>query len=186
MPRNRVHLALAIVLSVSTAYADRESDQQRYDRERFAQYARNRFTFGVAANRSHIQSDALDETFWTGRLQGGLLLPLTDGAGPLWALDFGLGGGPVDEGVAFTLPVSFAYGYRTPLLLGYAGGTFGVGGAIGEQTGEIGPLFGVMARLGIAGERVQLLAEARYEYVPLRAGQSFSLWGFGPVLVFVP
>lgn len=160
--------------------------QERYDRERFAQYARNRFTFGVAANRSHIASDQLDESFWLGRVQGGLLIPLADGAGPLWALDFGLGGGPIDDGVAFTLPMSFAYGYRTPFVIGYAGGTFGVGGAIGEDNGEIGPLFGVMARLGIAGERVQLLAEARFEFVPLRAGQSFTLWGVGPVLVFIP
>lgn len=176
---------LAVFMCAFEAHAA-EPSQEEYDRERFAQYARNRFTFGLAANRSHIQSDQLDEALWMGRVDGGLLIPLADGAGPLWAMHFGLGGGPLDEGFAFTLPLSFAYGYRTPFVLGYAGGTFGVGGAFGDGAGEIGPLIGVMARLGIAGERVQLLAEARYEYVPLKAGQSFSLWGFGPVIVFVP
>jgi hypothetical protein len=183
------HAARAIFLAAfvcaSRAHGA-ESSQDEYDRARFAQYARNRFTFGLAANRSHIESDQLDESLWMGRVDGGLLIPLADGRGPLWAMHFGLGGGPLDEGFAFTLPLSFAYGYRTPFVIGYAGGTFGVAGAFGDRTSEIGPLIGVLARLGIAGERVQLLAEARYEYVPLKAGQSFSLWGFGPVIVFVP
>jgi hypothetical protein len=191
MQRSSAFLSSLLALSVA-AHASAESptnvdpEQERYDRERFAQYARNRFTFGFAANRSHISSDQLDETLWTGRLEGGLLLPLTDGAGPLWTFNFGIGGGKLEDGVLFTMPLSFAYGYRTPFAIAYAGGTFGVGGAFGDGAGELGPLFGVLARLGIGGDRVQLLAEARWELVPLRAGQSFSVWGFGPVVVFVP
>jgi hypothetical protein len=171
-----------VFLQMTTAHA--QTAQEEDDRRREAQYARNHLTLGLAANRTQA-SGIVEQDFWLGRAEGAYVIPVTDGAGPLWAFRFGLGGGPVDDGTVFTLPLSFAYGYRTPTIVGYAGGTFGLGGAFAKDDAQIGGLFGALAALGFSADRVSLMLEARVEFVPLRAGQSLSLWGYGPVVAFV-
>lgn len=191
----RTRAALGFVVALLTLTVDARAldpepeavdpEEDAYDRARQAQYRRNHLTLGLAANRSHASGIGLDTDLWMGRVEGAYMIPLEDGAGPLWALRFGLGGGPVEDGFLFTLPLSFAYGFRTPTIIGYAGGTFGIGGGRGKSDGTAGPLVGALAALGFSLTRVSLLFEARVEFVPLRAGQSLLLWGYGPVVAFV-
>jgi hypothetical protein len=180
--------ALGVVAALLTLGAEAkagEPESAANEREREAQYRRNHLTLGLAANRSHASGIGLDADLWIGRLEGAYMIPLSDGAGPLWAFRFGLGGGPVEDGFLFTLPTSFAYGFRTPAIIGYAGGTVGVGGGSSEKGGDAGLLVGALAALGVSATRVSLLFEARVDFVPLRAGQSLLLWGYGPVVMFV-
>jgi hypothetical protein len=159
-----------------------ETEQERYDRERFAQYARNYWTLRVAGARTTLRLPREEPSLWVGRVDGGMVIPLEEGAGPVWFMFFGIAGGPLDDGFVFSVPGSFAYGYRTPTFAGYAGLTFGIAGAGGEP----GPLFGGLAGVGVMLGRVELYAEARYELVIQKAGQSFTQYSFGPVMAFSP
>ncbi|MEZ4222765.1 MAG: hypothetical protein R3B13_17625 [Polyangiaceae bacterium] len=150
-------------------------------REQRARYDRNYFVLRVAPLR--IGVDVNDEVVedWGGRVDGGMILPLDDGFAPAWWVLFGVGAVPYRDGVVFTVPASFAYGFHSSRLLGYLGGTFGLGGAGGDGGGA-GPLYGGLAALGVRLGRVQLFAEGRYEFVLLKAGRSFSQYAYGPAL----
>jgi len=163
------------------AGAAEETEQQRYDRERYAQYARNYWTLRVAGARTTLRLPREEPSLWVGRIDGGLVIPLADGAGPVWSVLLGIAVGELDDGFVYSVPASFVYGYRTPVLVGYGGLTFGVGGASGS---EPGPLYGALAGVGVKLGRAELYAEGRYELVVQRAGQSFTQYSFGPVLAF--
>ncbi len=163
--------------------AERRRQKEEYDRRRFAQYDRNYFVLRLAPTRSHVSFSRTEFDYWAGRVDGGLVIPFDDGAARMWWVLFGIGGGPVDDGFVWSVPMSFAYGFRSPVVMGYLGGTFGLGGAGGKAGGgEAGPLYGGVAALGVRLNRLQLFVEGRFEGVLLRAGQSYTQYSYGPVL----
>ena len=163
--------------------AERRRQKEEYDRRRFAQYDRNYFVLRFAPTRSHVSFSRTEFDYWAGRVDGGLVIPFDDGAARMWWVLFGIGGGPVDDGFVWSVPMSFAYGFRSPVVMGYLGGTFGLGGAGSKSGGgEAGPLYGGVAALGVRLNRLQLFVEGRFEGVLLRAGQSYTQYSYGPVL----
>lgn len=165
----------------------REAEQERDDREAYrreleANYRSNKLGLSLALRRASVKLPRTDEPSWGGGVFFDFFIPLQDGVSPMWLLNAGFEAYPVEGGTLGTMAASFAYGFRTPAFMGYAGGTFGAALPIGDFASEGGYLFGALAGVGVDFGRVNLRAEGRWEKGLFRAGQTATVLSISPVL----
>lgn len=147
----------------------RKRDMEEQKRRQEDQYRRNLYAVQAAFGREIVKTKR--ETFegYSGRMEFAMLIPTQDGASPIIALQAGIsawGSGEKDrngESVGgFGVPITFGWGYRTPVLIGYGGLSYGLGFDSGAEFG-VGA-FGTFANLGVDLMGLRLLGDARAEY----------------------
>lgn len=136
---------------------------------------------GGSLTRAEIEVGRDSEVAWGGQMEFELFAPFHDGASPLVGMSGGLSFHPLEEGARVAMPVSLLFGYRTPFLLGYAGGTFGALFPSGSGL-EGGYLFGLLGAAGFDFGPARLLFQVRWESGLLRAGQTQKTLAYGPLV----